>query len=332
MSSRTTWLGLAGSAGTTVVIGGSVSYVGFVNMENPQATMQCGVSGMRLGAAAHLGGNISLAIMTGVSGKSNVSGLKSGGVDFAVDIGAKWGDTLKVGGRTAQVLKLLGKVDDLPKLKVWANSERAKIAINALTGDLELSHTKPSFAMFSVPFAGAGVGAGVWYEWQSIHAFDGARAWNFFKPVWRLYKHMGQIWLQMGNIPAEDGTTIIVNFREGVWGRDKSLEVTEPFLDGTSSVIAGTVQDNLLVEDDQSAPIARNAPPHGGLNLSKRTLAGRWTRNGVARCAAGEKIDIALDVAVDGKSVWETDQYVQIVTDRSGDFGTIINPGNRWRK
>ncbi len=332
MSNRTTWVGLAGGAGVTVVGGISASYVKFINLQNTKARMDCGVSGKRLGAAIHVGGNASLAIMTGVSSRANVRGLTSSGVDFAVDLGAKWGDILKAGGRAAQGLKMLAKVSDLPTLRLWAGSEAGKALVNGITGDLSLKHNKPSFAMFSIPFAGAGVGAGIWYEWQKVVAFDGARAWNFFKPRWRLIKHMGKLWLQMVQIPSEDGTTVIVNFREDVWGHDTTLEVKEPFLKGWSTVISGTVKNNCLYEDKSNGNVGKNAPPGGGLNMSWRNLAGRWTRKGVVACEANEKFGVGLDAAVGGKSVWETDDYIKITTDKNGNFGNIINPGNKWKK
>ena len=332
MSLKTTWVGLAGGAGATVIGGIASHYVHFVNMGNTNARIHAGVSGLRLGAAAHIGGNASLAIMTGVSKRADVRGLKSSGLDFAVDLGAKWGDIIKGGGRAAQGLKMLQKVSDIPTLKLWAKSEAGKSFVNGLTGDLSLSHKKPSFAMFSIPFAGAGVGAGIWYEWQKVIALGGAQAWNFFKPRWRLHKHMGNLWLQIGNVPEVDGKSLIVNFREDVWGHDTSLEVKEPFLKGWSTVISGTVKDHFLYEDAKSGAPVKNAPPGGGLNLSWRTLAGRWTRNGVVACKANEKFGVGLDVATGGKGVWETDDYIKITTDKNGNFGNIINPGNKWKK
>ena len=331
MSMRKTWVGIAGGGGVSLIGGIASHYIKFINMENTNAEMTCGVSGLRLGAVAHIGGGASLAIMTGVSTRADVRGLKSSGVDFAVDLGAKWGAMIKAGGWAARGLKALNTVSDLPKLRLWAGSEAGKGFVNFLTGDLDLSDAKPSFAMVGTP-AGAGLGAGVWYEWQKVTAFDGARAWDFFKPYWRLHTHMGEHWLQMVQIPAEDGTSLIVNFREDVWGYDNSLDVREPFLDGTSSVISGIVKDQCLHEDPSNVAALKNAPPGGGLNLSWRTLAGRWTRDGVKPIEGNTKMGVGLDVATDGKTVWETKDYITITTDRAGDFGSVVNPGGRFKR
>ena len=331
MSMDKTWVGIAGGLGVSVVGGISANFIKFVNMKNTQATMTCGVSGLRLGAVAHVGGNISLAILTGVKTRSDIKNLKSGGWDFAADFGAKWGAMVKAGGWAAKGLKALNTVSDLPKLRLWAGSEAGKNFVNFLTGDLEMSQTKPSFAMVGTP-AGLGLGAGVWYEWQSVTALGGGRAWEHFKPCWRIVKHQGNHWLQIARVPEEDGKDLIVNFREDVWGYDHSLKMEEPFLDGWSSVISGVVRDNFLFEHSKSRAPVNNLPPHAGLNLTWRRLAGRWTRHGVEPIAAGTKLGIGLDVATGGKTVWEADKYITVTINSQSDIDNVVNPGDNWKR
>ena len=226
-------------------------------------------------------------------------------------------------------MKALHRASDAAALGTWAKTEPAKQFVNWLTGDLSLPDNKASFAMIGTP-AGLGFGAGVWYEWQHAVALDGPTVWTKFKPKWRVTKHMGKLWLQMDKIPAQDGTELIVNFREDVWGRDKELEVSEPFLkDHPSTVISGVVRNQRLHELKMNKGLGVNAPGTGGLNLTDRTLVGRKTAKDPEPLKAKTKFNLGLTIDLNSKTVWETTKPVTMTTDKSGDFGTCVTMG-KW--
>ena len=94
----TTWVGVAFGVNATVAVGVGQNIVCFVNMARTQETMFCGITGVKLGAAIHASVGYSIAIMTGVKSIKDVNGVKSSGVDFAADFGAKYGSMIKTSG------------------------------------------------------------------------------------------------------------------------------------------------------------------------------------------------------------------------------------------
>ncbi len=337
MSTKKLWIGVAGGAGLSVIGGIATHFICFFNWADPSQQIWCGVACKRLGVVAHVGGNVSIAVMTGVGGRPDVRGLTSSGADFAIDLGAKWGAMIKAGGKTLKAIKLLGKMSDAATMKKWISSESGKAFFNWMTGDLGIDLNKKGFTMFGTP-AGLGLGAGIWYEWQKVQSLAGADAWNFSKPEWRLLKHKGKIWLQMKGIPQEDGAEVhIFNLRIDEIGPDSTLRFTERegISKGYLATMFGETKNFRLVHKDYQKDA--DAPAGGGFNLSRYKLEGRvdvkgfWDRKVVTTPLPNQTFGIGLEVWSGKQRVWSTDDYVKVKTDASGQIAQIVNPGNKWK-
>lgn len=275
MSIQGMWLGVAGGGGA-IFVGGVAGHMAYlVNCAAPSNShMQCVVTSARAGLAAHAGVGASIVVMSGINSSQDLTNLTSQGTDFVFDLGAKWGAAIKGGGRIAQAAKCLCMADDFTDVQKYVAGEPGKALINWLAGDLELSATNPSFAMLGTPF-GAGVGAGVFYEWQNVYTAGSSEAWYYAPINWRLKRHNNQYWIQVRNIPADDGTKLVIMGKCFELGPDGVVDLyTSNRTLGRRNYSTGIVEKGKLIEDPSSPGAAKSAPPGGGINLSARNIMG----------------------------------------------------------
>lgn len=276
MSSNSTWIGIAGSAtakgSVGYTLGSTVQHLHLWNCGNPKSLQAaCVVTGSLNGLALHAGLGTSVAIITGVQHKAQLNGLVSSGWDFAIDVGGKIGDAIKTASRSPSILKAVLEYQKSADLATWLASESGKTAVNSMTGDFGLANGTPCFEIFSTP-AGAGLGAGVWYENQTLSLCGSGLAWENVTINWRLVKHRDSIWLQMRNIPEKDGEEL------GVIGKqfhtlypDGLVTLGQPkgSILGDARVV---VRNGCIHEIDTAARLVGSPPEGGGINLSAREI------------------------------------------------------------
>ncbi len=352
-----TWIAVSqsGGGGGAILVGGGLYFLPFVNVANPRKVILAGVTCKRLGLVAHAGASHAIGIMLGVGSTSDMDGLTGGGWDFAADLGAKWGQIVKQGGRIGKWLKIIesafkglsaGARAGLAKGGEVAFSEAAKGLVNAFDGNFDRDKQKRGFYMFGTPL-GVGLGAGVWYEWQNVYALGGPKAWNYGKPRWRLQPHGGGVYLQLKGIPEPNGADVhISGIRLNEWGTDGYVDFTK-FKNPHAAL---SIQKGLTFLNTKGKangfkfftnPADPTAPPaDGGLNIGHHMISGRyeyfnWGRGirSTPYDSAGKTIELGLDVKVGGKLVWQSDEYIKVKVDQDKRIQTVFN-GNpsKWRK
>ncbi len=106
------WVGLAGKGGGELGIGAEIDLGVVISAQLPSRWFAFGMKTGRIGAAAGIGGGLSLAIVTGVNAPNQIETKAYVGTDWAVSIGERWGTLAKNGlkafGKTIQELSELG--------------------------------------------------------------------------------------------------------------------------------------------------------------------------------------------------------------------------------
>jgi hypothetical protein len=277
----------------------------------------------RLGAMAHVGGSHAVAVMVGVDAIHDVEGLSSSGVDFELDIGIKIGSILKSAGKLAKllnaVIKAVGKA---------AQQEAGKKFAQGVMGDLSLDNRGRGFYMISTP-AGAGLGGGVWYEWQEVVPLGGRKAWDKAPPKWKFESKNGKVRVMMENVPEQDDCKIGVQFRIGEWGQDprikwKSIYGGNFFV----SEFMGIVHQHELYEHkgygvrgEKGIPISEEQP----IGTYKHGIGTMKNYNTVHK---NTHLDIGVNVLKDSQVFWESKRYARVTTDANGRFTSIPTVAN----
>lgn len=114
------------------------------------------------------------------------------------------------------------------------------------------------------------VGAGIFYEWQKFHLLGGKIGWQYISPKWFVERVNGDVWLQMYNIPEQDGEEVKVGFSIPEWGLDPYIRWKKK--KGKARVkdyqIVGYSYDGFLFE-------RRDGMGYSGINLSNLQPVGR---------------------------------------------------------
>lgn len=341
MSLNKTWLGIAIGGGVAAGYGKAGHIIQFVNCAQPTNLVSCVVGGVRVGAALHANCGVSFVLMTGVGGPKDLERATGGGYDFAIDLGIRFGEIVKSGGYIGMAIedgiKELDRLFLATDLAAWIGSERGKAFINALAGELAPSNTKPTLCIFGSP-AGAGLGAGIWYEWQSVYQIGAMEAWACVPLSWRLMQSNGNLWLQIKDIPAKNGSEVVVFGKEFSYGIDGVIQFAEPEniqqTPGTTlryrSTSTGIVQNNVLQEKPKFQSGRSPAPQGGGINLSVRSLGGvRGVLGGLSEIPANSVLNLGLGIRHQGQLVWEGYQSAKLYTSGKGGVSPIT-PTSVW--
>ncbi len=347
-----TWIAVtqSGGGGASFIIGGGLYVLPFVNVADPRKMILAAVTCKRLGVVIHAGASHAIGIMVGVGSTSDMEGLTGGGYDFAADLGAKWGQIVKQGGRIGKWLGIIeaafkgmsaGARAGLAKGTEIVFSEAAKGLVNEFAGNFDLDEKRRGFYMFGTP-VGIGIGAGVWYEWQSVWALGGPQAWDYGQPQWRLQPYGSSVLFQVRNIPEPNGTDMkVYGFRVKEWG-------TDPYIDfGTPNARGGVNLADFRGESKGfrffASPAQAGAhPSEGGTDLKRYKITGKYEYFGgfmqgrgirsISYDSTGQEISIAPDISVGGRVVWQADEYIKIKVGSDKTIQTVFN-GNPsvWR-
>lgn len=337
-----TWLGIAVGGGAAVLYGKAGYILQFVNLDHANNTVSCTVGGVRVGAALHASCGVSFALMTGVGSPKDLEAVTGSGFDFAADLGGRFAEIAKLGGRAgsavADGVASLNKIQTIADLKAFLGTERGKVFINSITGDFAPSNSTPSLFMFGTP-VGAGIGAGIWYEWQEVYEVGAMSAWACVPLCWRLVNFNGSLWLQIKDIPAKDGSKITVFGKQFSWGIDGVIHFAEPkgiaqtsgATQRYSSHTAGIVMNNRLEEDPAFQKGRGASPPGGGINLSVRSLGAVQSVFGsLTSIPVDSTFDMGLGIRFEENLVWESYESAKLCTAGNGSISAITQ-NSGWK-
>jgi hypothetical protein len=247
-----------------------------------------------------------------------------------------------VGGRAGEAVAngvaSLNKIQTIVDLKAFLGTERGKVFINSITGNFAPSNSTPSLFMFGTP-VGAGIGAGIWYEWQEVYEVGAMSAWACVPLSWRFVNFNGGLWLQIKDIPAKNGSKITVLGKQFSWGVDGVVHFMEP--DGFAhtkgavqrfrSQTTGIIENNRLQEDPAFQKGRGVAPPGGGINLSIRSLgAVRDFLGSLTPIPAESTVDLGLAIRFEDQLVWESYESAKLCTAGNGAISTVTQ-NSGWR-
>lgn len=319
------WLGMVGGGmGASFIAGMSVYQINMWNMAGGEVPMPVIIVCKRLGVVATAGMAHAVCLITGVTSPNEFTEIKSKGVDWALSVGADVDSVVKGLGGVADLIKSAGS-----KAGNWATQESAKKAVQGVMGDFTPTTTQPNFVLLPTPLA-LEVGAGVFYEWQTLTKTGTDVAWRYVQPSWWLEKKNGKVLLQMNAIPERDGALIGLQFRLKTWGTDDVLifrtnrmEMVGFRQTNMLKTVRGTVRGGALYGENSQTP---------GLDLSALIPAGKLevgllSTDNKAKTFTNEGLQIGLSVTRDPRSEtnlykWVSKDYVRIRTGVGGQFET----------
>jgi hypothetical protein len=194
-----------------------------------------------------------------------MDGIETSGLDWELAVGLKGSALLKTG---AKLFKAVA-AEITTKVANWAAHESAKRLVQWAMDDLGVVKPGRQFNLLPSPLS-LSVGAGIFYEWQTLHLLGGKIGWQYISPKWFVERVNGDVWLQMYNIPEQDGEQVRVGFSIPEWGLDPYIRWKKK--KGEAHVkdyqIVGYSYDGFLFE-------RRDGMGYSGINLSNLQPVGR---------------------------------------------------------
>jgi len=265
---NTTWLGLlGGGVSGSIIGGGSVYQIDLWHMGGNPLPARVLISGKRLGAVAQLGTGLAALLVTGVRSANELDGLTSSGLDWELSLGLKASAIAKSGTKLFNTLvkKAAGEAAN------YAFDETAKRFVQWAVGDLGIVKPGKQFNLIPSPVA-FGVGAGIFYEWQTMRLLSGNVGWQHISPKWSIEQFNGQVRLQMLDIPEQNGTEVKLGFAVSEFGIDPHIRWAKKAGNGrlgrNKMHIIGYAQDGYIFEESRRMGYA-------GINLSNFKPIGR---------------------------------------------------------
>lgn len=326
-----TWIGLAGGGfGFSVGAGVGVYGMKLYNMGSNPIPIQATIVGKRLGLT--IGAEVAHAVcfMTGVSKSSDFDTLSSSGVDWNISAGVDIDSIIKGGGK---VIKALMSVAKRSQAGGWAKNEAAKKAAQWAMGDLGTDFSKMNFYLIPTP-AALSVGAGIWYEWQTLYKSGSNMAWKYTPPQWGIETPGGKMLLRMRGIPEPDGRRMCFRIRKDTWGYDDTIRFKPHSAVGNygqrgtrTANLFGTVSGGRLW---QNGKVGRGKD---GIDLAPlvptgETVTGAMSVYTNTDIDKNDTIKIGISVSHNQSNYykWESDKYIKVTTDGSGRLKGRISP------
>jgi|GEM_PF-3472171 len=212
-SPDTTWMALLGGGFSgSVLAGGSVFQFDLWNLGTKRLPIQVLVTGKRAGVMAEVGTAMALLLVTGCRTETEMDGITSSGIDWEFSFGGDADAAVKTGTKLfKEVMKAAGK-----KTGEWALNESGKRLAQYIVGDLGVVQPGRQFNLLPTPVS-LSAGAGIFYEWQTLHVLDGKIGWKYMSPKYSVENRSNQIYMQMKDIPMKDGSTVHLGFGVDEW-------------------------------------------------------------------------------------------------------------------
>lgn len=315
----TTWMGLlGGGVSGSVLAGGSIYQIDVWNLGGKPLPARVLVKGTRLGVMAEAGTAHTILIVTGCSQAREMDGILSSGLDWELAVGLKGSALAKVG---SNLLKAVA-AQAMTKGFNWAVHESAKRFVQWAMDDLGVIKPGKQFNLLPSPLSFA-VGAGIFYEWQKLHLLSGRIGWQYITPKWYLETIRGDVWLQLYNIPEQDGENIKIGFSVPKWGLDPYIlwkKKSKSHYSGNGRLhINGYAYGGYLFE-------RRDGMGYSGINLSKFIPTGRSEQGILSNTHTDEvkrsgSLEVRLTVFKFGNvPYWEAKKTFEMILDSDGSF------------
>ena len=328
MSDSSKWLGKMGGGFSASLIGGmSVYQLNMWNMAGGTVPMPVLIIGKRLGLMAQAEAGHAFCLLTGVTSPNEFTKLESAGFDWCLSMGGDADSVVKTAGGLSEIL-----VKSAKGAGNWATNTGTKMAVNKFLSDSGADKPKAQFYLIGTPLS-VGLGAGIFYEWQTLTKTGTDVAWRYVKPTWWLENKGGKVLLHMSPLPETDGTTIGLQFRTDIWGADDVLIFDTDRIGNVGfnqtdklKTVRGTVRSGKLCAYNSSDPGLNLSSliPHGKLEVGMLSTSRNTevTRNGSVRLG----IDVVKDAFSETNlSMWSSDDYAEVKTDGSGRFASTTD-------
>ncbi|HRH45225.1 MAG TPA: hypothetical protein PKY82_26540, partial [Pyrinomonadaceae bacterium] len=197
----TTWLGLLGGGiSGSIIGGGSIYQIDLWHMGGNPLPVRALVTGKRVGIMAEASTAMAALVVTGCQNGKDMDGITSSGIDWEFAVGLKGSAIVKTG---AKLFKTLA-ADATAKAVNWAAHESAKRFVQWTVDDLGVVLPGKSFNLLPSPIS-IGIGAGIFYEWQTLNLLGGKIGWKHLSPNWTASNYQGGVYFQLLDIPEQDG-------------------------------------------------------------------------------------------------------------------------------
>lgn len=212
----TTWIGfLGGGVSGSVIGGGSIYQIDVWNMGGNPLPARTLITGKRVGVVAEVNAAHAMLLITGCKSARDMDGITSSGIDWELSVGVKGSALVKSG---AKVFKAAAAEAAAQAIN-WAAHESAKRVVQWAMDDLGVVQPGKQFNLLPSPLA-LGVGAGIFYEWQTLQLLSGNVGWQHISPKWYIESNDGNLDFHMYDIPEQDGTKVRLGLAIDEWGFD----------------------------------------------------------------------------------------------------------------
>lgn len=324
----TTWVGLlGGGVSGSIIGGGSIFQIDVFNMGGERLPVRALVTGKRVGLVAEVGTAMAALIVTGCRKGAEMDGITSSGIDWEFAVGVKGSALVKTGAKLFKTMAAQATAEGVN----WAVHESAKRFVQWATDDLGVVKSGKQFNLIPSPVA-FGLGAGVFYEWQTLNLLGGKIAWQHISPRWSIENAAGDVYFQLNNIPEQDGTQISVGFGVDEFGLDPLIRWEKVKGEGRVSSkhkyhILGYVYSGVLFE-------RRDGMGFSGINLSNykpigEMQSGYFTTENNKDVARNTKITIYPQVyQFANYPLWTADDRASVEVDKNGRFAKVAGTAN----
>lgn len=333
----TTWLGYLGGGGSAaLIVGGGMVQFDLWNAGGKNLPTRVYVTSKKVGLIAHAGLTHAMVLVTGAKDQSQLEGLTSSGIDWEFDIGAS-AKALKGVAKFQKYAELFAQVEKLATvggkgvrtMTNWAGHEASKKLVQATVNEIgNIKETGPQFNVLPTPLT-IGVGAGIVYDWQTMHLMGGKNAWSMIAPSWFVENGGNGVVLQMQNIPEQDGTWIDIAIGINEWGSDPYIRFKAdnggPSLGSNAYHVRGYVWNGWLWQTPKSSSSGIDLgalAPIGQLETGMISVTNTNTVNKNATI----KIYPAV-IHFGNLPYWTASSSTQVKTDGAGRLKTALNPG-----
>lgn len=218
---ETTWVGLlGGGVSGSIIGGGSIYQIDLWNMGSNPLPVRVLVTGKRLGVVAEAGTALAALVVTGCRSGKDMDGITSSGLDWEIAIGVKGSAMVKTG---AKLFKVMAS-EAAAKAINWAAHESTKRFVQWAMKDFSLFEKgSKQFNLIPYPLS-IGIGAGIFYEWQTLNILGGDIGWKHIKPSWTAENFQNSVYFQLLDIPEQDSQLVRLGFSIPEWGIDPYIK------------------------------------------------------------------------------------------------------------
>lgn len=316
---ETTWLGmLGGGVSGSVLGGGSIFQIDLWHMGGSPLPVRALVTGKRVGVVAELSTALAALIVTGCRTGMEMNGITSSGIDWELAVGLKGSSIVKSGAKLFTTLAAQAAA----KAGNWAMHESAKRFVQWTMNDLGVVQPGKQFNLLPSPIS-FGIGAGIFYEWQTLNLLGGKIGWQHISPKWTVGNSENGVYFQLLEIPEQDGELVHLGFSVPQWGID-------PYIRWRKEKGEGRVGENYIHIDGYSYQGAlferRDGMGFSGINLSNyapigRSEAGLLTVSNTQTIAKKGKLTVRPEVLQFGNyPYWSAKDTMTVEVDDNGRF------------